>query len=234
MLTSIRNCLKELLLEPSCAICKRRTQREKDQPDLCEACRHRFGLTEAALKGTSPLPWRAASWYEGDMCGLILSLRRDQNFNVLRALCTVLQLDLPRQILLVPIPGWKSRNRANPLPELMCRCLERQSMQLLQRCRPTVGQHRLNRRQRVSNQCNSFGLRPSSTQEPMHPGATPPNEEVWLVDDIVTTGATVLAAQQALLSAGIAVQGVLCLARTSRGVPPRDLRFECRVDNAPG
>ena len=68
----------------------------------------------------------------------------------------------------------------------------------------------------------------------MHPGATPPNEEVWLVDDIVTTGATVLAAQQALLSAGIAVQGVLCLARTSRGVPPRDLRFECRVDNAPG
>ena len=71
------------------------------------------------------------------MRGLILSLRRNQNFNVLRALCTVLQLDLPRQILLVPIPGWKSKNRANPLPELMCRCLERQSLQLLQSCRPT-------------------------------------------------------------------------------------------------
>jgi predicted amidophosphoribosyltransferase len=37
---------------------------------------------------------------------------------------------------------------------------------------------------------------------------------VWLVDDILTTGATALAAQKALNEAGHSVRGIICLGRT--------------------
>ena len=235
MLTSLKSCLKELLIEPSCAICKRLSTSEEQPPHLCETCRHRLGLAETAINGTSPLPWHAACWYNRDMRRLILSLRRNHNINALQALCTILQRNLPQQSLLVPIPGWKEQSRANPIPDLMCGCLDRPALQLLQRCRPTVGQHRLSRKQRVSNQRNSFSLKRSSAQQLMPHGKRDQlQEEIWLVDDILTTGATVVAAQQALQASGIAVRGVLCLARTGLRVPPRDLRFKCRADNAPG
>ena len=163
----------------------------------------------------SPLPWRAASWYRGAMRQLILSLRRNPKIGSLQAICTSLQCDLPQGSLLIPIPGWKAKSRSNPLPELICRCLERPTLQLLQRCRPTVGQHRLNRRQRVSNQCGSFRLNQVSTQWTSHAWTNlRSQQQVWLVDDIVTTGATVLAAKQALQASGVSIQGVLCLART--------------------
>ena len=146
---------------------------------------------------------------------LILSLRRNHDIDSLQAICGIIECDLPRDSLLIPIPGWKAKIRSNPLPQLMCRCLKRPTLQLLQRCRPTVGQHRLNRRQRVSNQYGSFKLSKASTEWTNHPCANlRPQPQVWLVDDIVTTGATVLAAQQVLQASGVSIQGVLCLART--------------------
>ena len=135
----------------------------------------------------SPLPWRAVSWYSGAMRQLILSLRMNHNLGSLQAICTILQCDLPQDSLLIPIPGWKPKSRSNPLPELICCCLERPTVQLLQRCRPTVGQHRLNRRQRVRNQCGSFKLNQASTQWTSHAWTKLRNQQqVWLVDDIVT------------------------------------------------
>ena len=77
MLTSIKSCLKQLLIEPSCAICKRQTSSEADQSGLCQTCQQRLGLAESGQRGMSPLPWRAASWYRGAMRQLILSLRRE-------------------------------------------------------------------------------------------------------------------------------------------------------------
>ncbi len=146
---------------------------------------------------------------------LILSLRRNPKIDSLQAICTSLQCNLPQGSLLIPIPGWKAKSRSNPLPELICRCLERPTLQLLQRCRPTVGQHRLNHRQRVSNQCGSFRLNQVSTQWTSHAWTNlRSQQQVWLVDDIVTTGATVLAAKQALQASEVNIQGVLCLART--------------------
>ena len=146
---------------------------------------------------------------------LILSLRRTHDLGSLQAVCTSLQCGLPQGSLLIPIPGWKAKSRANPLPELICHCLERPTLQLLQRCRPTVGQHRLNRRQRVSNQYGSFKLSQTSTQWTSHAWTDlRSQQQVWLVDDIVTTGATVVAAKQALQASGVTIHGVLCLART--------------------
>ncbi len=215
MLTSIKSCLRQLLIEPACTICKRPCISGTEQPDLCPACRRSLGLEEAWIKGQSPLPWRAASWYSGSMRQLILSLRRNHDIGCLQTICRSLQRGLPQNTLLVPIPGWKAKNRSNPLPTLICRCLERQTLPLLQRCRPTVGQHRLNREQRVNNQQGSFGLNQDSSRWTSHAWTDlHRHQQVWLVDDIVTTGATVLAAQQRLEASGITVQGVVCLART--------------------
>ena len=41
-----------------------------------------------------------------------------------------------------------------------------------------------------------------------------PKRELWLVDDILMTGETALAARNALTQAGHRVHGVICLART--------------------
>jgi predicted amidophosphoribosyltransferase len=108
---------------------------------------------------------------------------------------------------LMPIPSWK--RRANPLPPLLAAGLVRASAGrcrlaegLLQRSRVTVGQHHLNRHQRRGNQEGSFRCQTAGR------GA------IWLVDDILTTGATAEAAAAALLARGWAVQGLICLART--------------------
>tara|TARA_Y100000589_G_scaffold152746_1_gene145509 strand:+ start:559 stop:1233 length:675 start_codon:yes stop_codon:yes gene_type:complete len=221
LLTSIKSCLKQLLIEPSCALCKQPINAATtDLPVLCNPCQQRLGLAENAIQGISPLPWRAAAWYTPGMRQWILSIRTERDFRSLQAICTSLQRDLAQQSLLVPIPGWKAKKRSNPLPELMCRCLERPTLQLLRRCRPTVGQHRLNRRQRVSNQSGSFSLHLTlmeEQEEAHHWKRLSQQAQVWLVDDILTTGATVLAARQTLKAWGITAKGVLCLARTPRG-----------------
>ena len=81
---------------------------------------------------------------------------------------------------------------------------------LLRRTRAGIGQHHLNRRQRRVNLDGAF-------QSPPSQGSL----ELWLVDDILTTGATALAALAALTSAGHRVHGVICLARTPAGCTGR-------------
>ena len=53
-----------------------------------------------------------------------------------------------------------------------------------------------------------------------------------LIDDVMTSGATALAARHALHNAGWSVSGLLCLARTPW--QRRDLRSEGRYGDRPG
>ena len=61
-------------------------------------------------------------------------------------------------------------------------------------------------------------------------------QPVYLVDDILTTGATALNASMALQGAGWRVQGVICLARTpgDRQALSGVLRSQCRESDKPG
>ena len=156
---------------------------------------------------------------------MVLRLRTTPDTSVLHSLCRELRNALAQRALLIPIPGWKAQARANPLPQLLCRSLQRPCVPVLKRCRPTVGQHHLNRRQRLLNQQGSFQV-----LEERHSPITPSgllswnDADVWLVDDIVTSGATAMAARDALQTSGIVTRGVICLhepASASR----RDLRF---------
>ncbi len=84
---------------------------------------------------------------------------------------------------------------------------------LLRRTRPTPSQGGLNRRARRLNVRGAFAIAPG--REPAVRGA-----RVLLIDDVLTTGATVEAAARTLKRAGAAGVDVLVLARVVRAAPP--------------
>jgi len=206
-----------------CPLCGQDLERPKSAAGrACRACCERLELPEEGLMGVDPLPWWGAGRYGGGLRNLLLDLRRRPRIEAVAALARGARRALaitvdPQQLrgwcerpLLVPIPSWK--RRANPLPPLFCRALERggdfRRVDLLERSRPVLGQHRLGRSLRIANQAGAFRcLRPPGPGEARrHP--------VLIVDDILTTGATATSAAQCLAAAGWRVEGVLCLART--------------------
>ncbi|NDE22493.1 MAG: hypothetical protein EBZ96_06430, partial [Synechococcaceae bacterium WB9_3_282] len=70
---------------------------------------------------------------------------------------------------------------------------------------PCLGQHHLNRKQRLSNLEGVFHCVVPAGQQ---------LQPLLLVDDILTTGATALAAMAALEKAGHGLLGLACIART--------------------
>ena len=182
------------------------THQQADQP--CSECTQKLGLKERGLRGVTPVRFNAAGWYRGELRREILRLKLNQDLSVLKAITFALQRSLPAKALLVPIPSWKTQKRANPLPALICQSLGRNTKTLLKRCRPTVGQHHLSRRQRLVNMQSAFAIHPD--QPPWCVSETP----IWIVDDILTSGATAQEALSTLKSAGLDVRGLICLGRT--------------------
>ena len=79
---------------------------------------------------------------------------------------------------------------------------------LLHRTRAGLSQHHLNRSMRMHNLEGAFHAAPAPHTSIQSKAA------VWLIDDILTTGVTALAAQQALDKGGHSVRGIHCLGRT--------------------
>jgi predicted amidophosphoribosyltransferase len=114
--------------------------------------------------------------------------------------------------LLVPIPC--RTGSTNGLPERLAGTLAAAlgwplRPELLQRSRRQTPQHWLGRQQRWRNQWHSFRALVSGTPDQQL-------SSVLLVDDVLTSGATALAARTALQAAGWCVAGLACLARTPR------------------
>ena len=180
---------------------------------LCAACVEQLTLPEGGLQGDQPLLWCALAPYAGELRSLLLRQRPTPDRPVVAALAGQLHhccASVLPGAWLVPVPSWK--RSGNPLPRLVAEALAQTSggkavlaPQLLWRSRPTLGQHHLGRSLRARNLLNAFEA------APLRPGLSRP---VWLVDDILTTGATACGAAQALQAAGYAVQGLLALART--------------------
>jgi predicted amidophosphoribosyltransferase len=134
-----------------------------------------------------------------------------------------------RPPLLVPIPSWK--RSGNPLPSLVCEEIARQrglhQDAVLVRSRPVLGQHRLRREMRLTNQVGAFHCLRG-------PGPGPASSRTLLiVDDILTTGATACNAARTLRQAGWRVAGLVCLARTPARTP-RVVAYTSRVATATG
>ena len=166
-----------------------------------------FLLRASRAWSLDPLRWCALGPYEGALRQLLLKVRQPTKQKALSALVQMLSdsLSLPSTAVLVPIPSWK-RQRTNPLPQRIAMGLERPTANLLQRTRVGLSQHHLNKSQRLTNLIGAFRARPHNQATAL--------TSVWLVDDILTTGATALAARQALEEAGHGVAGLICLGRT--------------------
>ena len=204
-----------LISAPRCPLCGAALSEPPaatlDPAQLCGGCLKELALPDGGLQGDEPLLWCAAAPYDGALRRLLLRQRPRPEPAVIGALAAELyrccSTVLPGA-LLVPIPSWK--RCGNPLPQLLAEALARRAgasaavaPQLLQRRRPTLGQHHLNRDLRQRNQQGAFACAAPLGQRP-----------VWLVDDILTTGATAAAAAAALQAGGHGLQGVLTLART--------------------
>ncbi len=165
------------------------------------------------MRGTTPLPfpWWAAGSYAGPLRSVLLDLKRHPRGAVVDALIAGLgrEAAVEGNALLTPIPSW--RQRGNALPSLLCERLARKlrlpTVSLLVHRHPVLGQHHLGHRLREENQRGAFRCRK---------GPAGRRREVILVDDILTSGATLLSAAAALRAAGWRVRGALCLARTPR------------------
>jgi predicted amidophosphoribosyltransferase len=222
MLRALLQASLNLISTSPCPLCGREAD-PRGEAGPCLACRQRFALPQGGLAGEWPLPWQALGAYDGAYRLLLLSQRRKPKGSVLRGLARALAPQVSGGIqgtILVSVPSWK--RQGNPLPDLVAQHLSRpslgaQALPLLQRSRPTLGQHHLDRQLRLTNQEGAFRLAPAQRGSLGRLKRRP----IWLVDDILTTGATALAAAAALEQAGLEVQGLLCLARTpSRGKEP--------------
>ena len=217
------------------------------EPGFCAGCRAALALPVGGLAGAAEglplsapaLPWRTLAAYDGAFRRLLLRQRQAPAPAVLEALAAALVALLIRAgagrqgpLLLVPIPSWK--RRANPLPAQLGQAMARHPavtlLPLLERSRPTVGQHHLGRDLRLRNQCGSFRLAPAQR------AALPRwrRQPLWLLDDILTTGATAQAAAQALEAEGLTVAGVACLARTPEHRPGNVVPYYPGVAQATG
>ncbi|CAH0229809.1 Orotate phosphoribosyltransferase [Microbacterium oxydans] len=196
------------LLGASCAGC--------DLPGvlLCAGCRS--SLVPALVDGRTPsgLDVRAALSFEGVAARCIRRLKGDGETLLARplgdALAAVLvpAIDAARgagEVLVVPVPTTRSafRRRGYRVPDLLIRRAGARTAQLLRIVRSREDQRGLGVVERAQNVHGAMRARRSGA-----------GERVVLVDDVVTTGATLDEATRALSAAGYRVISAVALAAT--------------------
>lgn len=123
---------------------------------------------------------------------------------------TIKKRQPPRPDLLIPVPmHWRRRlargfNQAELICQALAMRLKLQTSKALQRVKSGLPQQTLSRAARATNVAGAF-----QTENVQIAG-----RHLVLVDDILTTGATVASATKTLLAAGAARVDVWCLART--------------------
>jgi ComF family protein len=189
-------------------------------PDYCAACD--APLVDAAVfcagcgpcpaaPLTLPLDATAGGAYEPPLSTAILRLKFGQRTDLADRLSGLLpRVVLPPHALVVPVPlhlGRLVERGFNP-PALLARrwCRESRAQfapELLVRWRDTPHQSRLSREERARNVVGAFYAQPGAA-----------GRHAVLLDDVITTGATLAACRQALYAAGVVHVTVMALAAT--------------------
>ncbi len=158
---------------------------------------HRFKYPPPGLSGLDPVPRRL-------LTHLLLETTKRVG------------LAPPEAVIPIPLHPRRLRKRGFNPAALLARALAREYgrpclPEALERTRNTPSQTGLDKRARAANVRGAFQWR----------GAPPSPRSVWLVDDVVTTGATLESAARALGKAGIREITAICVARTPLD-PSRD------------
>ena len=177
-------------LPPSCPRCALPLPADAVAGQCCEAC----------LASPPPLTATVAAFvYDWPVDGLLRRFKFHQDLAAGRLLSQLMMVGCAaaeQPQLVVPISLHRQRLRrrgydqALELAKPIAAALQLPCRPLLQRIRLTQPQSRLDAQQRASNLLGAFVA------------LEPPPAHVVLVDDVMTTGATLQAAAQALLAAG--------------------------------
>lgn len=212
--------LIDVLLPPSCAGCGRYASL------LCDACRASFRSASPAaatfvqadpaiVVGEALTLAIAAFRYEGALRRALQRLKYGGGGRLAGPLAASAEpalrrlLDVCGPLPLVPVPVHvaRQRERGYNQAELIAQALGSRVglpvMDLLRRPRATTKQHRLDRAGRLRNLRGAFAMAPGIRPAP----------EVIVVDDILTTSATLEACASVLLAAGATTVYGFALAR---------------------
>lgn len=216
--------LLDLVLPRSCAGC------DAGGPVLCAACRQVLAGPPTGFVRPQPCPAGlppivAALPYEGVAAALLLGHKERGRLHLTRPLGVTLasaaRLLATGPVLLCPVPSAPAAVRARGhdhawrLTSATARALAVPATRLLLPTRGVADQAGLSTAARAANLAGALRARPPTT-----------TLRVIVVDDVITTGATLVEATRALRAAGHDVAGAAVLAATSRrprapsGLPP--------------
>ena len=201
----------DFISAPYCACCGLPFEFTVAADALCAAC-----LADRPVYETA----RAALVYNEKSRPLILGFKHGDQTHVVRAFTPWLtragQEMLAQADALIPVPlhRWRLLARRYNQAALMARALGRETglpvwPMALQRVRPTPSQGHLKPAQRFANVRKAFAAPPDQAEKIQ-------GKRVVLIDDVLTTGATVQECASVLLKAGAARVDVLTLARVVR------------------
>lgn len=194
------------LFAPLCAACRGPLDTRRTGP-VCATC---WSLIRPAPETPAA---RAAGLYEGSLRQIIHALKYHGHTALARPLGALMRDaagDWLDDAVVVPVPlhPWRSFRRGFNQADLLACALGRPVWRPLRRRRPGRPQAGLHADERRANASNVYGLRRVRRR---HIPAT-----VVLVDDVVTTGATVAACAHLLKEAGVERVLALTAARTVR------------------
>jgi competence protein ComFC len=196
--------------EPFCERCGRPYEGDITTPFECTNCREmewhfhsaRSAVVarEVVLEVVHRYKYQRALWFEPFLADLLI-----------RAAAPHLEQRKPSMVVPVPLHPTKQREREFNQAERLARHLGaairiRLNTRLLKRVFPTRTQTQLSRQERLANVRNAFAMRANQRLN---------GEQVVLVDDVFTTGATTNACARVLLAAGA---GEVCVWTVARGV----------------
>jgi predicted amidophosphoribosyltransferase len=246
--------LLHVIYPPQCLTCDARVTTEfglcgtcwRDTPFVtglvCDACGaplpgddpgHRV-LCDDCL--ATPRPWsrgRAAMIYDANARNMVLALKHGDRLDLVRPaaawLCAAAAPILEPGMIVAPVPlHWfrlfrRKYNQAALLSSALARRADlAHCPDLLVRTRYTGTQDHRDRDARLRNMAGAIRVHPSRADRIR-------DRQVLLVDDVMTSGATLMAATKACLDAGARSVSVLSMARVTRGdgavsAPERPIR----------
>ncbi len=226
--SSVANSLLDMALPASCAGCS------DEGAVLCPKCRRsldvRLGLPAGVpigLPAAMPLALAQLEWcapFSGTVRAALHQLKyageKRLTVPLARALAARWQAAGAGGDLLVPVPVHAERARRRGYDQAVLlaaeasRCLGMPWLGALERTRNTAPQFDLGRRARRANVAGAFALKPSPAPPRSH-SMSRHVEGRWivLVDDVVTTGSTLVACAEALYEAGAIAVSALTVAR---------------------
>lgn len=204
---AITSVFFDALSPPACAACDERLPLRQV---FCASCAATIVRDDACTDGTI-----AFARFGGALAIALTRFKYEERADLARPLGhllrrTVMEADCHAELVIpVPLHPRRLAERGYNQSALLARAVADQldvpfAPRALERTRQTAQQARLGRAERLENMTEAFSVRDKRFVQ---------EKSILLVDDVLTTGATLLACQEALEMAGAAEVNAVCLAR---------------------